>query len=832
MCGHGTVTVSLPGLNVLPLGARNPDDSVTLPDGCRIYALLVSGYERNKAFNELTFYTLAKWVAEHGGYVHYAWWNNLLKEYMGGPLHDVEVTIPLLGTFRANPGGLIGVHAAGFAPGDFGLAQTFPKALPEEDHQFQADAKLLLAEIRRRNPDAIIIVAGHSMGGEAVARLGSDTTATIDLLAPIDPVGNRTRPIGQVTNHTYNWTRWRAARGSWNGYRQADCIRTGPFPAPCRDFDPRIFHVEYRCAPNGVGSFLDAPPAIPSRAPGICRGPWVDPGTRRVIGSRVRHLVHRWQKETLFPFDYNDDQLFTYQGGDTTTSSGYVVRAQRGLGENGLLESDPNKTCANPAAEDPRDSTIMCNPGDGHGEIVGFRGFDSDAGGAIPVGVLAQDWPGTAAGRRQMLNDMVTPGEWEHQPRNPDLDLVVYDLLQVAQTILDQSGPGDPEDDTAPPITAATLVPGANEAGWHNTDPLIALNAADEGGSGVREISHLLSGAQTGGSVTSGDSAEETVTAEGITTLTYFARDNDGNAETPRTLDVMLDKTSPEIVAVPDIAPNAHGWNNTDVLVHFPASDALSGLVSASPDVVVSTEGASQEIVGEAVDRADNTASAGAVVSLDKTAPQLAIAAPDDGRVYLLRERVPASYECTDALSGVAECIGSVSNGLPIDTASVGHKAFTVGATDAAQNGASRTAGYSVQYAFSGFFKPTVPLPGVNDMMAGKVVTLLYQLRDAAGAVIADASSLASVTSAPVACGVPEPVQPESPASYSNLFNQRMSVFVINWKTDASWTGCRVLQVRLADGTVHSAMYRFAPAQWPGPKPRTHTSAGAAEDVP
>src|SRR5512138_1078695 len=64
-CGDGSkFTVSLPAV-----GSTVGDDTITLPNGCRIYALLVSGYERNKAFDELTFYNLAKFVMENDGYV-------------------------------------------------------------------------------------------------------------------------------------------------------------------------------------------------------------------------------------------------------------------------------------------------------------------------------------------------------------------------------------------------------------------------------------------------------------------------------------------------------------------------------------------------------------------------------------------------------------------------------------------------------------------------------------------------------------------------------------------------------------------------------------------
>jgi hypothetical protein len=33
--------------------------------------------------------------------------------------------------------------------------------------------------------------------------------------------------------------------------------------------------------------------------------------------------------------------------------------------------------------------------------------------------------------------------------------------------------------------------------------------------------------------------------------------------------------------------------------------------------------------------------------------------------------------------------------------------------------------------------------------------------------------------------------------------------FVINWQTAGGWTGCRLLQLRLNDGSEHTAMFMF-----------------------
>jgi pimeloyl-ACP methyl ester carboxylesterase len=320
--------------------------TVSAPKDCDIYALIVSGYERNGKLDELTLYNFAKFVAENNGHVHYSWWNNLLKEYMGGPLHDLN----------SNPGGLFDVHALGFAPID---SAPSDKAIPGEDSQFQKDAKIYLSKVRAENPSALIIVAGHSMGGDSVARLGATTSTQIDLLAPLDPVGNRSRPVGifspvqgfpfprdRAGAETYNWSRWRATH-NFRGYRKWDCVRNGA--GSCRDFDPRLFVFKYRCGP--VGPWLSMRPIPSSLAPIRCpRGlfsPYRDPGTIVSFRSNVKNLYHRWQKETVFPFDFDRDYYFRYPTQLSETIGG--ANYQKPFTTNPAFEIPTrNQTCSLP----------------------------------------------------------------------------------------------------------------------------------------------------------------------------------------------------------------------------------------------------------------------------------------------------------------------------------------------------------------------------------------------------------------------------------------------------------------------------------------------------
>jgi hypothetical protein len=114
-----------------------------------------------------------------------------------------------------------------------------------------------------------------------------------------------------------------------------------------------------------------------------------------------------------------------------------------------------------------------------------------------------------------------------------------------------------------PPVTTPIVEPAPNANGWNNTTPVtVTLAAADNlGSSGIQSITYSATGAQPIAPFTAtvangqlvinqgfagASTALPPITAEGITTITYAATDTAGNAETPKKLDVKIDKTAPE----------------------------------------------------------------------------------------------------------------------------------------------------------------------------------------------------------------------------------------------------------------------------------------------
>lgn len=401
------------------------NETIQVPKGRPIYALIVSGYGQNGYLDQLMVYRFARHLMAQDAYVHFAWWNNLLAPYMEKPLHHPQ-------SYPGNLGQDFTAFLTAKAAGG--------KALPGEDYQFVEDAKRFLLAIRENNPSAMIIVVGHSMGGSAIAHLASQpeirANVLIDLLAPIDPVNNRNYPFaGTRTNQQdYNWTRWRVTRGTFLGYKQA------------------TFVVGSGCVPTG--EWLKDVNEV-STPPLCTQQPFfVHEAARLEFGPHVVNLHYRYQTEAKFPFDFPDVYRFNHVippgGGTGGNETDETITAAGGTEVGGWPQNGNKNTegcCAN-------FSNGTGWPMDGHGEVVGYRGPVPDP---VPLAVRVRtsaecgsncpslNWPGRtqtggvwsntrSAERVDALEELegLRPASafWSpHEPRNPSLCLVSQGLI-------------------------------------------------------------------------------------------------------------------------------------------------------------------------------------------------------------------------------------------------------------------------------------------------------------------------------------------------------------------------------------------------------------------
>jgi probable HAF family extracellular repeat protein len=116
----------------------------------------------------------------------------------------------------------------------------------------------------------------------------------------------------------------------------------------------------------------------------------------------------------------------------------------------------------------------------------------------------------------------------------------------------------------------------------------------------------------------------------------------------------------------------------------------------------------------------------------------------------------------------------------------------------------------SVAWPFGGFAKPLDDPPAFNTTRAGGTVTLRFSLGGDRGAAVFQPASPSSVevsctTGAPSGAATVVP-----PGSWELRYQKGPDRYTLRWQTESAWDGsCRRLTLAFADGTEHSALFRF-----------------------
>lgn len=114
-------------------------------------------------------------------------------------------------------------------------------------------------------------------------------------------------------------------------------------------------------------------------------------------------------------------------------------------------------------------------------------------------------------------------------------------------------------------------------------------------------------------------------------------------------------------------------------------------------------------------------------------------------------------------------------------------------------------------YDFGGFLAPVDAAPALNVMTAGRAGPMRFSLGGDLGM---DILAAGSPTSVPVTCNtgaVLAEVETTSIAGSSSLsYDTAKGTYNYVWKTDKAWAGsCRMFQLTLNDGTVHTALFKY-----------------------
>ena len=359
--------------------------------------------------------------------------------------------------------------------------------------------------------------------------------------------------------------------------------------------------------------------------------------------------------------------------------------------------------------------------------------------------------------------------------------------------------------DKTKPLASGSRSPAANAAGWNNENVVVHFDCAETGA--VR--SGIATDTVTGRTLSS-EGAEQSVSSSGD------CIDKAGNAAEQASVGhISIDKSAPAITLLSRLpAGNGSGWNTTDVTVTWSCVDQadLSGAVAATSVDTRSGEGAAQTAHGTCSDRAGNTSSDSlGGISIDKTAPTIAIAAPAGGGSYVWTTPAAASYSCSDGLSGPDGCSGSVANGTNFVSLPAGPKAFTVTATDKAGNSASKTNGYTVSYAFTGFFQPVDMGGGVfNVAKSGSSIPVKFKLGGNAGLNVFASGYPASMQINCSSSTDLDTIESTTTANNGLTYDAAADQYVYVWKTNSAWSGtCRQFKVVFVDGRTVTANFKF-----------------------
>ena len=210
---------------------------------------------------------------------------------------------------------------------------------------------------------------------------------------------------------------------------------------------------------------------------------------------------------------------------------------------------------------------------------------------------------------------------------------------------------------------------------------------------------------------------------------------------------------------------------------------------------------------------------------MTNAAPVLTVSSPIAGATVQTGQEVRVLASATDAgADDVLTCTvqwGDGATGTGCDTThaytSAGPVSLTVRVSDGDGGVDSRTVALTVAapqdatWPWQGFFQPVDNLPTVNVVKAGSAVPVKFSIGGFRGTdILADGYPASSVASCSTSADTDTLEEVATPGASELSYDAGTGRYQLVWKTSKSWANtCRTLVVKLADGSLHKAAFRF-----------------------
>jgi hypothetical protein len=301
----------------------------------------------------------------------------------------------------------------------------------------------------------------------------------------------------------------------------------------------------------------------------------------------------------------------------------------------------------------------------------------------------------------------------------------------------------------------------------------------------------------------------------GDTTVTCTATDDYNNTSTSSFTVTVVDTTAPTLDSHADIT-GVEATSSAGAVVNYTKPSATD-TVDSNPTVSCSPAPGATFPLGDttvsctAKDASGNESAAKTfkVTVVDTTAPQLNLPANITKQATSNSQAVVTyTASATDLVDGSLTPTCTPASG---STFSAGTTTVTCTSTDAHGNKATGSFTVTVNYGWTGFFRPVDNPDTLNSVKAGSAIPVKFSLAGNQGLNIFAANFPVSQK---ITCDTSDPVdaiEETVTAGGSSLsYDSSLDQYNYVWKTDKSWAGtCRQLTVKTADGTPHVAIFKL-----------------------